>query len=114
LAEALGSTEETATGFVGGVVMPPRHPIAPDRMIEVGRKMFDTDYLLLIGAYPEGKPDRTRSDETFVVVVNAKDTNLQTSILQMRNYPFVGHPNLVDDLYVKRVLDLFRLNFSPS
>jgi len=112
LAESLAKVEESAACFLGGVVVPPRQPIAPDKMIELGRKMFDADYLLLIGAYPEGKPDRTRSDETFVTVVNAKDPNLQTSILQMKNYPFVGHPDIIDDLYIKRVLDLFRLNFS--
>jgi len=111
LAEALGRAEESATCFLGGIVVPPRHPIAPDRMIEIGRKMFDADYLLLIGAYPEGKPDRTRSDETFTAIVNAKESDLQTSILRMRNYPFVGHPGIIDDLYVKRVLDLFRLHF---
>ena len=114
LAEAFGRTEEASTCFLGGVVVPPRHPIAPDKMIELGRKMFEADYLLLIGAYPQGQPDRTRSDETFAAVINAKDSNLQTSILQMRNYPFAGHPGIIDDLYVKRVLDLFRLHFSPS
>ena len=111
LAESFGSTEESATCFLGGVVVPPRVPIAPDKMIEVGRKMFEADYLLLIGAYPEGQPDRTRSDETFVAIVNAKESDLQKSILQMRNYPFVGHPGIIDDLYVKRVLDMFRLHF---
>ena len=112
LAEALGSAPESATCFLGGVVVPPRRPIAPDKMIEIGCKMFDADYLLLIGAYPEGQPSRIRSDETFTAVVHAKDSNLQTSILQMRNYPFSGHPGIIDDLYVKRVLDLFRLHFS--
>jgi len=113
LAEAFGSSAESATCFLGGVVVPPRRPIAPDKMVDIGRKMFDTaDYLLLVGAYPEGMPDRTRSDETFVAVVNAKDPNLQTAMLQMRNYPFVGHPGIIDDLYLKRVLDLFRLHFA--
>jgi len=114
LAEALGSSAESTTCFLGGVIVPPRRPIAPDRMIEIGRTMFDTDYFLLIGAYPEGIPDRTRSDETFVAVVNARDTNLQTAMLQIRNYPFVGHPGIIDDLYIKRVLDLFRLHFAVS
>jgi len=114
LAEALGSSSESATCFLGGVVAPPRTPIAPDKMIEIGKKMFDADYLLLIGAYPEGRPDRARSDETFTAVVNAKDSHLQTSILQMRNFPFAGHPGIIDDLYVKRVLDLFRLHFRPA
>ena len=114
LAEALGSSSESATCFLGGVVVPPRTPIAPDKMIEIGRKMFDADYLLLIGAYPEGRPARTRSDETFVAVVNAKDSNLQTAILQIRNFPFAGHPGIIDDLYVKRVLDIFRLHFRTN
>jgi len=114
LAESLGSAKESVSCFLGGVVVPPRQPIAPDQMIEIGRKMFDADYLLLIGAYPKGQPDRTRSDETFAAVVSAKDSDLQSSILQMRNYPFVGHPGIIDDLYVKRVLDLFRLYFPKS
>ena len=110
LSASLGGSPESATCFLGGLVVPPRRPIAPDRMIEFGRSAFDmADYLLLIGAYPEGAPDRTRSDETFVAVVNAKDSKLQTSILQIRNFPFVGHPGIIDDLYVKRVLDMFRL-----
>jgi len=111
LAEAFGSSRESSTCFLGGVVLPPRTPIAPDRMIEIGRKMFDADYLLLIGAYPEGRPERFRSDETFVALVDAKDSNLQTSILRMRNFPFAGHPGIIDDLYVKRAFDLFRLHF---
>ena len=111
LVESFGSAKESATCFLGGVVVPPRVPMAPDKMIEIGRKMFEADYLLLIGAYPEGQPDRTRSDETFVAVVNAKESDLQKSILQIRNYPFVGHPGIIDDLYIKRVLDLFRLHF---
>jgi nicotinamide-nucleotide amidase len=112
LAEALSRSKESAACFLGGVVVPPKHPIAPDKMIEIGRKMFDADYLLLIGAYPKGEPDRTRSDETFTAVINAKEADLQTSILRMQNYPFVGHPGIIDDLYIKRVLDLFRLHFS--
>jgi nicotinamide-nucleotide amidase len=107
LAESLGSVEESATCFLGGVVVPPRQPIASDKMIELGRKMFEADYLLLIGAYPPGQPSRARSEETFVAVVDVKSSNVQ-----MQNYPFSGHPGIIDDLYVKRVLDLFRLHFA--
>ena len=115
LAESFGSSTESATCFLGGVVVPQRVPIAPDKMIEIGRKMFEaTNYLLLVGAYPDGQPNRTRSDETFVAVVDAKESDLQKSMLQIRNYPFTGHPGLIDDLYVKRVLDLFRLHFAPA
>ena len=112
LAEAFGRSAESTTCFLGGVVVPPRRPIAPDKMVEIGRKMFDADYFLLIGAYPKGTPDRTRSDETFVALIDAKDSNLQTSVLQIRNFPFVGHPSNIDDLYIKRVLDMFRLHFA--
>jgi len=110
LAATLGSSAESATCFFGGVVVPQRQSMAPEKMIAIGRKMFDADYLLLIGAYPEGKPDRTRSDEVFVAVVDAA----APAILQLRNYPFVGHPDLIDDLYFKRALDLFRLYFKGS
>ncbi|MCL2004903.1 MAG: molybdopterin-binding protein [Planctomycetaceae bacterium] len=107
LAAALGGSAESAACFLGGIVVPPRTPITPERMIEIGRKMFDADYLLLIGAYPEGQPGRTRSEEVFVAVVDVGDS--QASILRMRSFPFVGHPGIIDDLYVKRVLDVFRL-----
>ena len=113
LTKSLAGSEESTTCFLGGVIVPPRQFIAPEKMFEIGRKIFDADYFLLIGAYPESKPDRTRNAESFVAVANAKEPNLQASILQMKSYPFVGHPDIIDDLYVKRVLDLFRLNFVP-
>ena len=112
LSKAIGDSPESAAVFLGGVVVPPRKPIAPDRMIEIGHSsMFDADYFLLVGAYPEGVPERTRSDETFVAVIDAKEPNLQASILQMRNFPFTNHPGIIDDMYVKRALDAFRLHF---
>ena len=111
LSKALGSSAESSSVFLGGVVVPPRKPIAPDRMIEIGKSMFDADYLLLVGAYPEGLPERTRSDETFVAVIDAKEPDLQASVLRIRNFPFTNHPAIVDDMYVKRALDSFRLHF---
>jgi nicotinamide-nucleotide amidase len=114
LAESLASAEESATCFVGGIVVPQRQPLVPEKMIELGRKMFDADYLLLVGAYPAGQPDRNRNEETFVAAINARESNPQSAILQMKKYPFVGHPSIIDDLYIKRVLDLFRLYFKPS
>jgi nicotinamide-nucleotide amidase len=109
LAESLGSAKESSACFLGGLVVPSRQPITLDKMIALGRREFDADYLLLIGAYPDGKPDRTRREETFVGIVDAKES----AVLQTRSFPFVGHPDLIDDLYIKRVFDLFRLYFKP-
>jgi len=112
LSEALARSADSPGVYLGGIVVPPRVPIAPDRLIEIGRSsMFEPDYFFLVGAYPEGMPHRTRSDETFVAVVDAKEPDLQASILQMRNFAFANHPGIIDDMYVKRTLDLFRLHF---
>jgi nicotinamide-nucleotide amidase len=112
LSEALGRSAESAGVFLGGIVVPPRTPIAPDRMIEIGHKsMFDADYFLLVGAYPEGLPYRTRGDETFVAVIDAREPDLQASILRMQNFAFNNHPGIIDDMDVKRALNAFRLLF---
>ena len=111
LAKALGSSSESASCFLGGVVLPQRTPITPERMIAIGQRMFNADYMLLVGAYPEGRPARNRSEETFVALVNAPIPESETSILQRRDFRFVGHPDIVDDLYVSRALDIFRLHF---
>jgi len=113
LAEALGRSAESVPCFLGGIVVPSRQPISPEKMIIIGRKMFETDYLLLIGAYPEGEPDRTRSEETFVAVVDAREPDERSAVLQLKNYPFIGHPDMIDALHIERVLDLFRLYFKP-
>ncbi|MDR2754520.1 MAG: damage-inducible protein CinA [Planctomycetaceae bacterium] len=110
LAEAIAGSKESPDCFAGGIVLPPKQPIEPDEMIRRGRRLFNVDYLLLIGAYPSGQPDRNRMEETFVAVVDAQKTDLQESVLALQKYPYVGHPNIIDDLYVKRAMNLLRKN----
>ncbi|MDR2438888.1 MAG: damage-inducible protein CinA [Planctomycetaceae bacterium] len=114
LAEAIAGSKELPDCFAGGIVLPPKQPIDTDEMIRRGRRLFNVDYLLLIGAYPPGQPDRNRTEETLVAVVDARQTDLQKSVLVLQNYPYVGHPNIIDDLYVKRALNLLRKIISKN
>jgi nicotinamide-nucleotide amidase len=108
LAEAIAGSKESPDCFAGGIVLPPKQSIDPDEMIRRGRRLFNVDYLLLIGAYPPGQPDRTQAEETFVAVIDARKTGLQESVIVLQNYPYVGHPDIIDDLYVKRAMDMLR------
>ncbi|MDR1141369.1 MAG: CinA family nicotinamide mononucleotide deamidase-related protein [Planctomycetaceae bacterium] len=108
LAEAIAGSKEPSDCFAGGIVLPPKQPIEPEEMIRRGRRLFNVDYLLLVGAYPPGQPDRNQTEKTFVAVVDARKTGLQKSVLVLRNYPYIGHPDIIDDLYVKRAMDLLR------
>jgi hypothetical protein len=110
LAEALSHSDESAGCFAGGIVLPPKRDISIAEMIRRGWQLFDVDYFLLVGAYPQEKPDRNRKDEVFVAVVEGRKSPTEPKIVAEAKYPFVGHPDLIDDLYTKRVLDLLRKN----
>ncbi|MDR0338308.1 MAG: damage-inducible protein CinA, partial [Planctomycetaceae bacterium] len=75
LTEAIAGSKETPHCLAGGIVLPPKQPIDPDEMIRRGRRLFNVDYLLLVGAYPAGKPDKNQTEETFVAVIDARKTN---------------------------------------
>jgi len=77
-------------------------------MIREARKVFDADYLLLIGPYPMGKPDRQRTDEVFIALANGRRDKNPLPLLASQIYGFAGHPDIIDDLFVKRTLDLLR------
>ncbi|MDR1269294.1 MAG: CinA family nicotinamide mononucleotide deamidase-related protein [Planctomycetaceae bacterium] len=108
LAEAIAGSKEPSDCFAGGIVLPPKQPIEPEEMIRRGRRLFNVDYLLLVGAYPAGQPDRNQTEKTFVAIVDARKTGLQESVFVLQNYPYIGHPDIIDDLYVKRAMDLLR------
>ncbi|MDR0869501.1 MAG: CinA family nicotinamide mononucleotide deamidase-related protein [Planctomycetaceae bacterium] len=110
LAEAVSHSEESAGGFAGGIVLPQRQEITVAEMVRRGRRLFNTDYFLLVGAYPLGEPDRNRNEETLVAVADAKKTDAEKTVIAETKQPFVGHPGIIDDLHIKRVLDLFRRN----
>jgi len=112
LAEALSlspysNQEGIPTCFAGGIVLPPKQPVTVEEMVRRGRRLFNVDYLLLIGAYPPGEPDRERNEKVFVALIDNTKPD-PAPILLFEEYPFVGHPDLIDDLYVKRALNLLR------
>ncbi|MGL4593878.1 MAG: CinA family nicotinamide mononucleotide deamidase-related protein [Thermoguttaceae bacterium] len=117
-AKTMESTKTTGK-FVGGIVLPPKEAITPSEMIRRGRRLFDADFFLLIGAYPPGMPDRTRNETTFIALVDAHKTDLdqndlEKAIVKIENYAYVGHPSIIDDLFVKRGLNLLRLEIDKS
>lgn len=110
LAEAIAEATVSEEIFAGGIVLPPRRDVDAEEMIKRGRRLFDVDYVLLVGPYPPGKPDRDRREETFVAVVDGRQADLARAVLALEKHAFVGHPSIIDDLYVKRALNLLRKN----
>lgn len=118
LSESLAGNSESGGCFVGSLVLPPETKIEADRMIESGKRLIEAkpdgriDYLLLVGPYPPGKPDRDRSENVFVAVADlGVDPHAGKNIIAFKTFPYVGHPGIIDDLYIKRALNLLRLSF---
>ena len=99
---------------LGGIVLPPTIPAFPEMMTEIGQRLFGADDFLLVGPYPSGKPDRTRSEEVFVAVSSPGGSRRGDTNIQIQRFPFVGHPGIIDDLFVKRALDMYRLLFTAA
>lgn len=108
LAEAIAHCAESADCFVGGIVLPSKTSITADEMIRRGRRLFNVDYFLLVGAYPQSEADKSRDEAVFVAVADVRQTSLDFPVIAEAKYPFVGHPDIIDDLYIKRALDLLR------
>ncbi|MDR3182832.1 MAG: CinA family nicotinamide mononucleotide deamidase-related protein [Planctomycetaceae bacterium] len=117
LAERLASVNEAGQKelLLGGVTFPPHQAVALEEMVKIARRIFDPDYFLVIGNYPPPK----QPGETFAAVIDNRSAGGQTdsfakSVLSIQKYPFGGHPNVIDDLYIKRVLDNFRKLSIPA
>jgi len=110
LAEAVADSEESNECFIGGLVVHPHRTATAEEMIREARKVFDADYLLLVGPYPMGKPDRQRTDEVFIALANGRRDKNPLPLVASQIHSFTGHPDIIDDLFVKRTLDLLRKN----
>lgn len=108
LAESLADSDRLKDCFIGGIVLPPTRAISAEEMILREKRLFQADYVLLVGPYPEGPPDRDRSEETFVAVVDLAGRDSQGELIAYEVYPYVGHPSIIDDLHIKRALNLLR------
>lgn len=116
LAEAISHCSDSEKCFAGGIVLPPKQPIVFEEMVRRGRRLFNVDYLLLIGPYPPGQPDRSRTETVFVVVIDLSEIDFDQEnpldwiprIAAFEKYAYVGHPDIIDDLYIKRGLNLLR------
>lgn len=116
LSESLAGTMQASNCFAGSLVLPPKVEISVDNMVELGKRFIQAvqrehriNYLLLIGPYPEGKPDRNRSEEVFVAVADLNvDPHVGTNLVAYETFAYVGHPSIIDDLYIKRSLNMLR------
>jgi nicotinamide-nucleotide amidase len=70
-------------------------------------KVFNADYSLVIGPYPDS---RENGAPVFIGLGKLEPEGTMPVITE--NHPYGGHPALIDDLYIKRVLNLFRLKES--
>ena len=108
LSEAVADSEESNECFVGGLVVHPHRTTTAEEMIRAARKVFDADYLLLVGPYPMGKPDRQRTDDVFIALAHGRRNKDPLPLLASEIHRFAGHPDIIDDLFVKRTLNLLR------
>ena len=72
-------------------------------------KVFRSDYSLAIGPYPTNQTDRLPVFVAFASAEETSDGQLDYKI-QTQSFQYGGHPALIDELYVKRTLNLMRLN----
>ncbi len=137
LSEALGSSEETRGRFLGGLVVRSAEALRktirysselagsqeipaefsdatldehPDWNEQVAAllarhalKMFESDYSLAVGPYPN---QRVGALPVFLAL-----GKIEQGVPRIRTqaFPFGGHPAIIDELYLKRALNLLRL-----
>ncbi len=108
LSEAVADSSDSNECFVGGLVVHPHRTTTAEEMIRTARKVFDADFLLLVGPYPMGAPDRQRTDEVFIALAEGRRTKDPLPLIAQEVHRFAGHPDIIDDLFVKRTLNLLR------
>ncbi|GHT34490.1 damage-inducible protein CinA [Planctomycetales bacterium] len=123
LSSAVNKNPAAKQCFAGSVILPNDSGLTAEKMVSIGKQWKELtgkeiDYLLLVGPYPDGQPDRDRKEETFLALVDFsgggnKDNNFGGNIqrkdfIAYEVYPYVGHPDIIDDLHIKRTLNLLR------
>ena len=76
-----------------------------------GRQFFGTDHAIVVGRYPGGGIDAnvdTNADK-LVWLAHAHADGVETA-----SFPFGGHPAIIDQLFVKRAVDLLRRSLKKS
>ncbi|MCL2743721.1 MAG: hypothetical protein FWE67_07710, partial [Planctomycetaceae bacterium] len=123
MSDAVNKNPAAKQCFAGGIVLPNDRELTAEKMLAIGKrwkeitvseKGKDVDYLLLIGPYPEGQPNRDRQEETFLALVDFNSAIPSAANPERKDFiayemhRYVGHPGIIDDLHVKRTLNLFR------
>ncbi len=108
LSDAVAASPEANECFVGGLVVHPHRKTTAEEMIKTARTVFKADYFLLVGPYPMGAPDRQRCDEVFIALADGRNDKEPLPTLAWEVHRFAGHPDIIDDLFVKRTLSLLR------
>ncbi|MGL6227287.1 MAG: CinA family nicotinamide mononucleotide deamidase-related protein [Thermoguttaceae bacterium] len=107
------STQEIPDDFSDSMIQenPAFHQQLVSLMSRVALNVFETDYSLAIGPYPAKDAGPV---PVFVAlgstIKKTKGPNCPNIITE--SFPFGGHPAIIDDLFTKRALNLFRLRES--
>ncbi|MDR1290276.1 MAG: damage-inducible protein CinA [Planctomycetaceae bacterium] len=112
LAELMANVAESKKCFCGGVVLPFDRKRSIDVEMEMSKRLFDADYILSIGTYPDPSiietiNKNTSTNTTTLTIINNSKNN-SPNIITQENYPFGGYTDITDDLHVKRMLNMFR------
>lgn len=125
LAASIADAKESKKCFRGGIVLPTNTKRTIEVEIEMCRRLFDSDYILSIGSYPDANIIETLNrigevgevGEVGEIGGDSKATNLTVIEIQKNNFPaiieqesytFTGHPDIRDELHIKRTLNMFR------
>jgi nicotinamide-nucleotide amidase len=108
LAESITDATESKKCFRGGIVLPLDRSRTVDFEIELCKQLFDTDYILSIGTYPETKNIESPNQNNTTTLTIAENKNNSTTIISKENIPFNGHHDIIDDIHIKRTLNTFR------
>jgi nicotinamide-nucleotide amidase len=109
LAAALADTVESKKCFRGGIVLPLDKNRTTESEIELGKRLFDADYFLIIGNYPEieNQISQNKKNNTTTLTI-LENKNNKIKIISKQNHPFTGHSNIIDDIHIKKILNTFR------
>ena len=72
-----------------------------------GRQFFGTDHTLVVGRYPNGTAASGIDQQVWLAHADARG-------VETESFLFGGHPALIDQLFVKRAVDLLRRSLKKS
>ncbi|MDR1485294.1 MAG: hypothetical protein LBT09_10780 [Planctomycetaceae bacterium] len=119
LSEAISDSVESRKCFCGGVVLPCGVGRSGNGKIEIEvegelcKRLFEADYILSIGDYTNTKNIETKNENNTTTLIIIENKNNTTNIIAKENHTFTGHSDIIDDINIKRILNMFRKLLVP-